>query len=268
MRTVTRPRVRTAIVGAGFMGRVHLEALRRVGMVDVVAVASRNVESAARLAEEFGIDRATSDVSELLDDPHITAVHICTPNAVHYSLASAALAAGKHVLCEKPLAVSSDQAAALVSSAAKRDLRNCTCHNLRYYPMVQQMRAMIGAGELGEILIVQGTYSQDWLLYDSDWNWRIDAQDGGTSRAMADIGSHSGDMVEHVSGQRIMSVCADLATFHETRRRPRRATETFARPKVASADDLEDVRVDNEDYGAVLFRLGDRARGAFTVSQM
>jgi predicted dehydrogenase len=265
---VTRPRVRTAIVGAGFMGRVHLEALRRVGVVDVVAVASRSVESATRLAEEFGIDRATSDVSELLDDPQINAVHICTPNADHYGLASAALAAGKHVLCEKPLAVSSDEAAVLVSRAVERDLRNCTCHNLRYYPMVQQMRAMIGAGELGEILIVQGTYSQDWLLYDSDWNWRIDAKDGGSSRAMADIGSHWCDMIEHVTGQRIMSVCADLATFHETRRRPRRAAETFARPKGASVDDLEDVRVDSEDYGGVLVRLGDRARGAFTVSQV
>src|SRR5262249_44271284 len=157
----------------------------------------------------------------------ITAVHICTPNSAHFGLAEAALAAGKHVLCEKPLATSAADGQALVELASAKKLRNCTCHNLRYYPMVQHMRGMREDGELGEILVVQGTYSQDWLLYDTDWNWRIDADQAGPLRAMADIGSHWCDMAEHITGQKITSLCADLQTFHKTRKRPKREVETF-----------------------------------------
>ena len=265
---MTRSRIRTAIIGAGFIGRVHLEALRRVGLVDVVAIADVSGDSAARLAEAFGVERATDDVTTVLSDGSIDVVHICAPNAMHYDLATAVLRAGKHVLCEKPLAVSSDQAASLVSLAAERGLRNCTCYNLRYYPMVQQMRAMIAAGDAGNLIVVQGTYSQDWLLYDTDWNWRIDRNDGGPLRAMADIGSHWCDLVEHVTGQQIASVCTDLATFHTTRRRPRRAVETFGGKTAPAANAFEEVRVESDDYGAVLFRLGERVRGAFTVSQV
>ena len=260
-------RIRTGIIGAGFVGRVHAEALRRVGAADVVAVSDLNLNAARRVADAVGIDRATDDPRDILDDPSIAAVHICTPNALHYEQAAAALVAGKHVVCEKPLAISADQGAALVSAAAARDLRNCTCHSLRCYPMVQQVRAMIADGELGDVLIAQGTYSQDWLLYDTDWNWRIDSEDGGISRAIADIGSHWCDMLEHITGQHLTSLCADLATFHPIRQRPRRAVDTFAGKK-ASGESSEAVQVKSEDYGGVLFRLGDRARGAMTVSQV
>jgi predicted dehydrogenase len=266
--SVTRSRIRTAIIGAGFIGRIHLEAVRRLGLVDVVAIADVNGDSAQRLAEAFGVERATNDVTTVLSDGSIDTVHICAPNALHYELAAAALRAGKHVLCEKPLAVSSDQAAALVSLAAERGLRNCTCHNLRYYPMVQQMRAMVAANDLGELIIVQGTYSQDWLLYDTDWNWRVDGKDGGPLRAMADIGSHWCDLVEHITGQRVVSVCSDLATFHPTRLRPRQNVETFGGNTAPERNAFDRVRVESDDYGAVVFHLGERARGAFTVSQM
>ena len=218
--------LKTAIVGGGFMGRVHTEAVRRLGSTEPIAIGGRD-EAAFRAA---------------LANPGIKAVHICTPNVAHFATAKAALEAGKHVLCEKPLATSAADAQTLVALATEKGLRNCTCHNLRYYPMVQHMRRMREDGNLGEILIVQGTYSQDWLLYDTDWNWRIDSKVSGPSRALADIGSHWCDMAEHVTGQWITSLCADLQTFHKQR--------------------------DTEDFGAVMFRMGDQARGAFTASQV
>jgi predicted dehydrogenase len=243
--------VRAAIVGSGFMGRVHLEALRRLGNIECQVVQSRS----------------ESQYQAVLEDPAITAVHICTPNALHFPMAEAALRAGKHVVCEKPLATSAAEGRKLMELARLRGLRNCTCHNLRYYPMVQQMRRMREAGQLGDILVAQGTYSQDWLLYDTDWNWRIDSRDNGPSRVMADIGSHWCDMAEHITGLRITAVCADLQTFHKTRKRPKGSVETFA-GKAIEPQEYTETPIDTEDFGAVLIRLGDRARGAFTASQV
>jgi len=233
------------------MGRVHLEAVRRLGSIEAHTVSPRS----------------ESSLRNVIANPAVDAVHICTPNASHFPMAKAALEAGKHVLCEKPLAISSAEAAALVELAAEKKLRNCTCHNLRYYPMVQHMRRMREDGELGEILVAQGTYSQDWLLYDTDWNWRIDSEAGGPSRAMADIGSHWCDMAEHVTGQRITSLCADLQTFHKTRKKPKGSIETFA-GKTLAPQDYDETPIDTEDFGAVVFRMGASARGAFTASQV
>ena len=176
------------------MGRVHLEAVQRVESVEAAAIFGRNDDATARLAAAFSVPKATSDYRELFRDATIDAVDICTPNAQHFAMAKEALETGKHVLCEKPLTTTVAEAEELVALAARTKLRNCVCHNLRYYPQVQQMRALREGGELGEILVVQGTYSQDWLLYDTDWNWRVDAKEAGASRAMADIGSHFFDM--------------------------------------------------------------------------
>jgi len=164
--------------------------------------------------------------------------------------------------------MTSAEAEGLAARAAAKKVRNATCYNLRFYPMVQQMRSMREAGELGETLVAHGTYSQDWLLYRTDWNWRVDAASAGPLRAMGDIGSHWCDLLEHVTGLRIESVCADLATFHATRERPPRTAETFAGARTAADDVREESAVDTEDFGAVLFHLGARARGAFTVSQV
>lgn len=258
-------RIRTAVVGTGFMGRVHLEALRRVENVDVAAVAGRNDAAAEKLGSAFGLP--AGDFETILRDKSIAALHICTPNAQHYPMAKAALEAGKHVLCEKPLAISVEEARELVALAGQRGRRNCVCHNLRYYPMVQQMRQMRESGDLGEILVVQGTYSQDWLLYETDWNWRVSSKEGGPSRSMADIGSHWFDMAEHVTGLRVLSLCADLQTFHKTRKQPRGPVETFAN-KTAGAQEAVDTPVDTEDCGTVIFHMGERARGAMTASQV
>ncbi|HOL69944.1 MAG TPA: Gfo/Idh/MocA family oxidoreductase [Bryobacteraceae bacterium] len=260
-------KIRTAVIGTGFMGRVHTEAIRRLGNVEIAAVAGETEELAKSFGEQMGIENVTGDYRKVLADPSIEAVHVCTPNATHFPISKEAMLAGKHVLCEKPLAVSSEEARELMEIAREKKLANCLNHNLRYYPMVQQMRRMRENGELGEILVVQGTYSQDWLLYDTDWNWRIVAKDNGPLRVMGDIGSHWMDMVQHVTGLQITALCADLQTFHKTRKRPKQAVETFA-GKTLRPEDYDEVPIDTEDFGAVLLRLGDRARGAFTASQV
>ncbi len=259
-------RLKTAVVGTGFMGRVHLEALRRVEGVEVVAVVGRDLSRAQKLADGYGIV-ATTDLRNLLGDSSLDAVHICTPNASHYSLVKDAFQAGKHVLCEKPVTTTAEEARELMALAQKSGLRNCVCHNLRYYPVVQQTRRMREGGELGEILVAQGTYSQDWMLYPTDWNWRVDAAVSGASRVMADIGSHWFDMIEHLTGLRVTSLCADLQIFHPTRKRPKRSVETFT-GKLPNPEDTEDFPVTTEDFGSVIFRLGDKARGCMSASQV
>src|SRR6202451_1777634 len=165
--------LKTALIGTGFMGKVHAENLRRLGTVEIAALAGSSDERAREFGKSIGVNRTTGNYQELLEDSAIDAVHVLTPNALHYPICRAALDAGKHVLCEKPFTVSVDQARELVSLAAHTGLATCIQHNLRYYPVVQQLRRMIEAGDLGEIMIVQGTYSQDWLLFATDWNWRV-----------------------------------------------------------------------------------------------
>lgn len=260
-------KIKTAIVGTGFMGKVHTENVRRLGNVEVAAVVGSRPERAQKFAESMSIPFATANLSDVLNNKEIAAVHICTPNVQHFPMSLAALNAGKAVLCEKPLAMTVDEGKRLVEAAKAKNAINAVQHNLRYYPVVQQAREMIAAGELGEILIAQGTYSQDWLLYETDWNWRLDAGENGKLRAMADIGSHWMDTVQHLTGLPITAVCADLATFHKTRKRPKGSVESFSGKK-GTAGESEDVEMAGDDFGIVMFHLGTRARGAFTVSQM
>jgi predicted dehydrogenase len=260
-------KIKVAVIGTGFMGRVHTEAIRRLGNVEVVAVADVTADLAERFGRQFGVERATGDYRTLLADAGIEALHVCTPNALHCPISKEVMLAGKHVLCEKPLALSSAEARELVDVAKATGAVNCLNHNLRYYPVVQHIRQMVAGGELGEVLVVQGTYSQDWLLYDTDWNWRIDAKENGPLRVMGDIGSHWMDMVQHLTGLKITALCADLQIFHKTRKRPKTAVETFA-GKTLRPEDYDEIPIETEDFGAVLVRLGDRARGAFTASQV
>ncbi|MGA6983674.1 MAG: Gfo/Idh/MocA family oxidoreductase [Candidatus Sulfotelmatobacter sp.] len=259
--------IKTAILGTGFMGRVHLEAVRRIEFVEIAAIAGRNIEAARRLGAGFSVPSIVNDYKEVLRDSAIDAVHICTPNAQHFPMAKTALQAGKHVICEKPLATTIAEGEELVDLAQRQGLLNCVCHNLRYYPMVQQMRDMRRAGDLGEILALQGTYFQDWLLYDTDWNWRVDSFAGGPSRCMADIGSHWFDMAEHVTGLRVTSLCGDLQTFHKKRKQPKHSVETFSN-KTLRPEDYVETTVDTEDFGAVIFHMGEGTRGSVTASQV
>jgi predicted dehydrogenase len=261
------PKLKTAVIGTGFVGRVHVEALRRLGDVELAAIADQSEELAAKFARQLGVDAAYGDYRRLLADPSIHAVHICVPNALHYEIARAALESGKSVLCEKPLAASVEEARQLCDLAGRAKVVHATSYNLRYYPLVQHMRRLVATGELGEVLAVQGTYSQDWLFYETDYNWRLEPAAGGKSRAMADIGSHWCDMVEYITGLRISSLCAELQTFHTTRKKPKKPIETYA-GKLLQPEDYVDVPIHTEDFGAILLRLGDRARGALTINQV
>ena len=260
-------KIRTAMLGTGFMGIVHTEAIRRLGNVEVAAVAASSEAKAKAFADQLFIEKATGDWESLVADPAIDAVHICTPNALHAPMAKVAIAHGKHVLCEKPLTMTSGEAAEILALAEAKGIVHATNHNLRYYPVVQHIRQMVAAGELGEILAVQGTYSQDWLLYDTDYNWRIEAEHNGKLRAMGDIGSHWMDMIQHLTGLPITSVCGELTTFHKHRKKPNASVQTFT-GKTLNPDDYQLIPIDTDDFGAVLLHLGDRARGAFTVSQI
>jgi predicted dehydrogenase len=224
-------RVRAGIIGTGFMGGVHLEALRRLGTVDVVAVAGSRIEKARAFADAAGIDKAEADYRTLLADHTIDVVHVCTPNASHFAMASAAVEAGKHVMCEKPLAMTSGEAASLSAAAAAKQVRHATCYNLRFYPMVQQMRCMRQAGEFGDILVAQGTYSQDWLLYDTDWNWRVEAKSSGPcARSPTSL-----PLVRHA---RTRVGRADRSGLWISRRFTRRATTRPWTPKTTAACSL------------------------------
>jgi predicted dehydrogenase len=260
-------KIKTAIIGSGFMGKVHTEAVRRLGNVEVIALASSPRHDAAKLAHVFDIPHVASSWKNIVKDPEVEVVHVCTPNALHFPVSMAAMEAGKHVICEKPLAMSVAEAKQMVELAKKNKLANCVNHNLRYYPVVQHIREMIANGELGDILIVQGTYSQDWLLYDTDYNWRIESKFNGPLRVVGDVGSHWMDMIQHLTGLKITALCADLQIFHKKRKKPKGNIETFA-GKLMKPEDYTEVRIDTEDFGSVLLQLGKRARGAYTVSQV
>jgi predicted dehydrogenase len=263
-----KKRVRTAILGTGFIGRVHLEALCRLGFVEVAVLACADSCQAGGLAQEYGVEAVETDYRRVLEDPDIDVIHVCTPTALHARMVKEALLAGKHVLSEKPLATSVAEAQELVALAKKQGVRNCTNHNLRYYPIVQHMRRMREEGVLGDILVVQGQYTQDYLLYNTDWNWRLDAKDSGPSCAMADIGSHFCDMTEYVTGLRITELCAELNTFHPVRKRATGWTETFSARTQSGEREYVEQPVTNEDYGAVLLRIGEQARGSFSAGQV
>ena len=183
-------KIKTAIIGTGFMGKVHAENVRRLGNVEIAAVVGSRPETARTFAENFLIPFETTNLKDVLDNKEIEAVHVCTPNVDHFPMSLAAIEAGKAVLCEKPMTMNVDEAKKLVAAAAVKKTVNAVQHNLRYYSCVQQIRQMIAHGDIGDVLIVQGTYSQDWLLYDTDWNWRLDSKENGKLRVMGDIGSH------------------------------------------------------------------------------
>jgi predicted dehydrogenase len=253
--------VRAAVVGTGFIGVVHVEALRRLG-VEVAGVVG---SSPARAAEKPGLPPPYESYEALLADASVDVVHITTPNHLHFAQVAAALAAGKHVVCEKPLGLDSRETAELVRLADESRLVHCTNFNVRFYGQCRAARDRIAAGELGHVFNVHGGYLQDWLLYDTDWNWRLDPALGGGLRAVADIGSHWLDLVGFVTAKRVAAVFAELATVHPVRRVPTGPVETFA----GGGDDVERVEreLSSDDLAHVLLRFDDGARGALVVSQ-
>jgi predicted dehydrogenase len=257
--------IRAAVIGAGFVGPHHVDAIRRGGYAEVVALAGADAGRTAAKAAALGIDRSTADASELIDDPEIDVIHVCTPNVTHVPLASAAMRAGKHVVIEKPIATDVEGAAELVAVARETGRQAMVAFTYRGYPMVQRAREIVARGDLGAIRLVHGGYLQDWLAEPTDWNWRIDPAAGGASRAVADIGTHWFDTAEHITGERIEAVFADLATFIPVRQRPRGGRgEAFA----VAAGETEPVVVESEDAATILVRFAGGGRGSCVISQV
>ena len=259
--------VKAAVIGTGFIGPAHVEALRRLGFVEVVALAERDQATADEKAEQLSIPRAYGDYRAVLADPEIQVVHNCTPNNLHFEVNQAILEAGKHCISEKPLAMKSQETRALVELARRRGLVNAVDFNYRFYPLVQHAKAMVDAGEVGEVYTAHGSYLQDWLYLDTDYNWRLEPEVSGPSRALADIGSHWCDLVQFVTGRSIVEVLGDLATVHKVRKKPKGPIETYA-GKLLTPEDYAEVRIGTEDYATVLFAFDNGAHGAFTVCQV
>src|ERR1700739_3321759 len=253
-----------AIVGLGFVGRADLDALRRLG-ISVQGVLGRTPERSQASSDSMGLPRGYASLEELAADNSVDVVHLCTPNNLHFQEASQLLRAGKHVLCEKPLALDSRESATLISLLKETGRVGAVAYNLRYYPLCQEARALIHHGAIGQVKLVHGSFLQDWLLFSTDWNWRLDAKLGGELRAVADIGTHWMDLTMWLTGAKISEVCADLATVLPTRRRPKGPVESF---KKAEGADTEEVMITTDDYGSVLLRFDNEAHGVMTVSQV
>ncbi|EIJ78112.1 oxidoreductase family, NAD-binding Rossmann fold protein [Bacillus methanolicus PB1] len=260
-------KIKVGVIGTGFIGPTHIEAIRRLGFVEVIGLAGSSKAAAEKKAAELGIPRAYGDYREMLNDSDIHVVHNCTPNHLHFSINKEAILAGKHVLSEKPLAMSSKESADLLALAKQHKVVHGVNFNYRQFPIIKNLQTMIKNGEFGKVNLVHGSYLQDWLLYETDFNWRLDPKFGGYTRAIADIGSHWCDTVQYVTGKKIVEVFADLATVLPVRKKPKTNVSTFGTQNTEE-ENYEEVTIQTEDYASVLVRFHDGARGVFTVSQV
>jgi predicted dehydrogenase len=258
-------RLGMGLVGPGFVGAHHVDAVRRLGFVDVVAVAASTEASAREKADALGIPKAYGSYEALVADPDVHVVHNTTPNHLHVPVVMAALAAGKHIVSDKPLATSSDDALRLWRAASDAGVVHAVTFNYRGNPLVQQARVMIGRGEIGPVHFIHGAYLQDWLLESTDFSWRLEPEKGGPSSAVGDIGSHWCDLVEHVAGQRIQAVLADLTTVVKTRMKPSTSLQAFSSTSDARR---EPVAIESEDLATILIRFEGGAKGSVSVGQV
>jgi predicted dehydrogenase len=265
-KQLTKQTISVGMAGTGFIGPTHVEGLRRNG-IQVMGLAEDTPEKAKQKATELGIPRAYNSFDDMLADPNIDVVHLATPNYLHHPQAKATLLAGKHVVCEKPLAMNTRQSGELVQLAAERKLVNVINFNLRMYPLVQQARSIVQSGQLGDLFILQGSYLQDWLLFPTDWNWRLEPELGGTLRAVGDIGSHWLDMLTFITGLRVEEVYADFKTFHPIRKKPAKPLETFTGKLPAQAATV-DQPIHTEDYATIILHYENGVHGVLTVSQV
>jgi len=256
--------VGAAVIGSGFIGTVHIENLRRLG-VDVRGVLGSSPERGEQAAARVGLPQAYASLEALLDDPEVDAVHVTSPNQLHFPQVKQILAAGRHVVCEKPLAVTSAESAELVRLAAASDRISAVNYNIRFYPLNQHAHQMVRDGDLGEPRLVHGHYIQDWLLLDTDWNWRLEPEKGGELRAVGDIGTHWIDLTSFITGSRVAAVMADLSTFVKVRQQPAGPVETFSQGRAGETIPT-DMRTD--DAALILLRYANGARGSVVVSQV
>ena len=253
-----------AVIGVGFVGRAHIESIRRLG-IPVRGILGSSPERTAAECKSLNIERAYASLEELAADSTVTAVHVCTPNHVHFPQASTLLRAGKHVLCEKPLTMDSRESALLKSIARESGRVDAVAYNLRYYPLCHEARAIVSSGAIGQPQLVHGSFLQDWLLFPTDWNWRLEPKLGGELRVVSDIGTHWLDLIMWITGRRLMELCADLATVVPLRYRPRGRVETFQKAAAGASDE---VPIMNDDYASVLLHFENNMHGVMTVSQV
>jgi predicted dehydrogenase len=258
-------RIGMGLIGPGFVAAHHIDAVRRLGDVDVVALASSSQQSAERKAKEYKVDRAYGDYRELIADPDIQVIHNTTPNHMHLPVNLAVLAAGKHIISDKPLATNPADGKAMRDAAIQSGVAHVVTFNYRGNPLVQQARDMVARGESGDVSFVHGHYLQDWMTDPNVYSWRSDPAKGGSSSALGDIGSHWCDLAEHVSGLKIVSVLADLTTVIPTRYSSGASGEAFSGKQTG---EKTAVTVTAEDLGSVLLRFDSGARGCFSVGQV
>jgi predicted dehydrogenase len=259
-------RIGMGLVGAGFVGPHHIDAVRRLGFVDIVAVAGSTEASGHEKAERLGAQRGYGSYQALLDDPDVDVVHVATPNHLHYAVTSMALAKGKHVVSDKPLAANSDESRRLMEQVQGTPLVGAVTFNYRGNPLVQHARRAISNGDIGTPTFVHGHYLQDWLLYDTDYSWRLDPDKGGASSALGDIGSHWCDLAQHVTGSRITHVLGDITTVIPRRTRPHGSREAFQAASDPDRGDSVEIRV--EDLASVMVKFDNGAKGCFSVGQV
>jgi len=255
-----------AITGTGFMGPAHTEGLRRLG-INPVGILGSSPEKSQRAAAQLNIPKAYVSFEEILADDDVQVIHITTPNRIHYPTAKAALEAGKHVLCEKPLAMNTRESAELVALVAETGLVAGVNYNIRFYPLNIDARERVQRGDIGQVFTIFGSYVQDWLLYPTDYNWRVLADEGGELRVVADIGTHWLDLVQTITGLEVEAVLADLNTVYPVRQRPLGEVETFS-GKVQEMDASEEIEINTEDSAGVMLRFKGGARGSLWVSQI
>jgi predicted dehydrogenase len=261
---MSNPKV--AVIGLGFMGRTHIQALRRLG-IEIHGIAGIDESEARKAAAELSITKWYANFSDAINDPEVEVVHLCTPNNLHYIQAKQALSAGKHVLCEKPLAMTPTESRELAALAREKGLITAVNYNLRFYPVCQEARARIAAGDLGSPYLLTGGYLQDWLFLKTDWNWRLEPEQGGDLRVVADIGTHWMDLVTYLTGLKITEVMAEFSTVHPTRLQPRGEIETFA-GKLEKNLSTSEVAIKTEDVAVILFRFENGALGNVSLSQV
>lgn len=259
--------IKAALVGLGFMGPIHIEALRRIGGVDITAVADSDPVKAERAARRWGIPRWYGSYKELLEREDFDILHNCAPNHLHFEINAAVLRTGRHIFSEKPLAVNTAQSKELVALAKRHGTINAVGYNYRYNSLVREIRHRIAGGVYGKILLCHGSYLQDWLLFDTDYNWRVEGEQCGDTRAMSDIGSHWSDMIQYLTGSRISRVMANLRTIVPVRKKPLKAVDTFA-GTVLRPEEYTEISITNEDCGFVMFELESGVCGQFLVSQV
>lgn len=264
MRLADISSIGAAVIGTGFIGTVHVQALRRLG-VNVVGLLGSSTLRGAEAAQAIGVAKSYEDLDDLLSDPAVQVVHVTSPNQFHHQQVKKILAAGRHVICEKPLTMTSAESAELVDLAASSDLVAAVNYNIRFYPLNQHARQMSADGDLGDIRLISGHYMQDWLLYDTDWNWRLEADKGGPLRAVGDIGTHWIDLTSYITGLKVTSVMAELSTFLKTRQQPVGPVETFSQDRSGETWPIE---IKTDDTALLLFRYDNGARGSVVISQI